>query len=310
MRLECACPGVTRVAFKDTVSVMTSRSPMVARRVNAESGTRQLLMLHGIYGRGRNWLAVARLLVERRPDWSCWLADMRHHGDAHSGPEAGTLDALAGDIESWGAEQGVQPDAVLGHSSAARSRSPMRPGKRPDRSRRGYRLDAQSEATIRERLEMLGIVRALPATFRSRQAAIAGIEAGGFSTGVAQWMSTNLVHDSDGFRWRLDFDVMERLLREFFQTPLWHVLDPGARGHDIHVLKATKSSVISPDVVARLTELQEHPRAGAARVHLHQREGGHWIHAESPEVVVDLLAEWLPRGWRGNGKRDKGEVNR
>ena len=104
---------------------------------------------------------------------------------------------------------------------------------------------------------MLGIVRALPATFRSRQAAIAGIEAGGFSTGVAQWMSTNLVHDADGFRWRLDFDVMERLLHEFFQTSLWHVLDPGAAGHDIHVLKATESSVISPDVVA-----QAHRAAG------------------------------------------------
>jgi glyoxylase-like metal-dependent hydrolase (beta-lactamase superfamily II) len=26
-------------------------------------------------------------------------------------------------------------------------------------------------------------------------------------------------------------------------------------------------------------------------VHLHQREGGHWLHAESPEVVVDLLGE-------------------
>ena len=111
-------------------------------------------------------------------------------------------------------------------------------------------------------------------------------------------MSTNLVHDADAFRWRLDFDVMERLLHEFFQTSLWHVLDPGAAGHDIHVLKATQSSVISPGVVARLTDLQEHPRAGAARVHLHHREGGHWIHAESPEVVVDLLAEWLPRGRR------------
>jgi hypothetical protein len=30
-------------------------------------------------------------------------------------------------------------------------------------------------------------------------------------------------------------------------------------------------------------------------VHLHHREGGHWIHAESPGVVVDLLAEHLPR---------------
>ena len=76
---------------------------------------------------------------------------------------------------------------------------------------------------------------------------------------------------------------------------MWSVLDPGAPGHDIHVLKATHSSVISPETVARLTRLQESPRDDGARVHIHQREGGHWIHAESPEVVLDLIADWLPR---------------
>jgi hypothetical protein len=29
-------------------------------------------------------------------------------------------------------------------------------------------------------------------------------------------------------------------------------------------------------------------------VHFHEREGGHWIHAESPDVVTDLLVEHLP----------------
>ena len=249
---------------------------MVARRVGAESGTRQLLMLHGIYGRGRNWLAVARLLVERRPDWSCWLADMRHHGDAHSGPEAGTLDALAGDIESWGAEQGVQPDAVLGHSFGGKV-ALAHAARQATRPLQTWVIDSTPEAKppSGSAWEMLGIVRALPATFRSRQAAIAGIEEGGFSTGVAQWMSTNLVDDSDGFQWTLNIHVIERLLHQPFDMLLWHVLYLGAPRDDIHVLKATESDVISPEIVARLTELQEHPRAGAARVHLHQREGGH-----------------------------------
>jgi pimeloyl-ACP methyl ester carboxylesterase len=281
---------------------------MVARRVGAESGTQQLLMLHGIYGRGRNWLAVARLLVERRPDWSCWLADMRHHGDAHPGPDAGTLDALAGDIESWGADQGVQPAAVLGHSFGGKV-ALAHAARQATRPLQTWVIDSTPDAKppSGSAWEMLGVVRALPATFRSRQEAIAGIEAGGFSTGVAQWMSTNLVHDAGAFRWRLDFDVMERLLHEFFQTSLWHVVDPGAVGHDIHVLKATQSSVISPGVVARLSDLQDHPRPGTARVHLHHREGGHWIHAEAPEVVVDLLAEWLPSEAekKGTGTREK-----
>ena len=271
-------------------------SPMVAKRVGADNaGTLQLLMLHGIYGRGRNWLAVARMLVERRPDWCCWLADMRHHGDAHPGPECGTLDALAADIETWGATLGVTPDAVLGHSFGGKVALAYA-ARQAARPLQTWVIDSTPEAKppSGSAWDMLGIVRSLPQTFRSRQDAIAGIEAGGFSTEVAQWMSTNLVHDTEAFRWRLDFAVMEHLLHEFFQTSMWPVLDPGSHAHDIHVLKATQSSVISSDAVARMTALAAQPSTARARVHLHHREGGHWIHAESPGVVVDLLAEHLP----------------
>jgi esterase len=272
-------------------------SPMVARRVGATTpSVRHVLMLHGIYGRGRNWLAVARNLVERRPDWCCWLADMRHHGDAHPGPDAGTLDALAADIDVWADGEGVMPDAVLGHSYGGKVALAYA-AREASRALQTWVIDSTPEAKppSGSAWDMLGIVRNLPQTFRSRQEAIEGIEAGGFSTEVAQWMSTNLTHDAGAYRWRLDFDVMEQLLHDFFRTSLWDVLDPGAPDHDIHVLKATQSSVISPAAIERLTRLQDQPVPGHARVHLHQREGGHWIHAESPEVVIALLAEYLPR---------------
>ncbi len=269
---------------------------MVARRVGADApGVGQMVMLHGIYGRGRNWLAVARALVARRPDWACWLADLRHHGDAHAGTDGGTLDALASDIETWGAGEAVVPDAVLGHSFGGKVALAYaaRQGGRPLQT---WVIDSTPEAKPPSggAWDLLGVVRSLPQTFRSRQDAIAGIEAGGFATEVAQWMATNLVHDHEAFRWRLDFDVMEHLLHEFFQTSLWPVLDPGAASHEIHVLKATRSPVISPEAVVRLAQLEASWEPGHARVHLHLREGGHWIHAESPEVVVDLLAQHLP----------------
>lgn len=276
---------------------MSAISPMVARRVGAEAGsTRQLLMLHGIYGRGRNWLAVARLLVERRPDWCCWLADLRHHGDAYPSLGRSTLDALAQDIEAWGATQAVQPDAVLGHSFGGKVALAYA-ARQAHRPLQTWVIDStpDAKAPSGSAWDMLGIVRALPPTFRSRQHAVDGIEAGGFSTEVAQWMCTNLTREGEVFRWRLDFDVMEHLLHEFFETPMWHVLDPGAPGHEVHVVKATQSSVIAAEAETRLMDLQQRPRQRGARVYLHHREGGHWIHAESPEVVVDLLAESLPR---------------
>lgn len=275
---------------------MSPVSPMVARRVGGrDGGTRALLMLHGIYGRGRNWQAVARAVAARRPEWALWLADLRHHGDARPAREDGTLDALAGDIEAWSAESGVTPAAVLGHSYGGKVALAYaaRHARRPLQT---WVIDSTPEARppSGSAWDMLRVVRTLPSTFQSRQEAVAGIEAGGFSTEVAQWMSTNLTHEVAGWRWRLDFAVMEHLLHDFFRTSLWEVLDPGAPGHDVHVLKATRSQVISAETLARLTRLSHQAGEGRAHVHVHVREGGHWIHAEAPAVVVDLLAAHLP----------------
>jgi hypothetical protein len=102
-------------------------------------------------------------------------------------------------------------------------------------------------------------------------------------------MATNLSRDEEGgFTWRLDFDAMQRLLDDFFTTDLWHVVESPPSGHDIHFLKASESSAITPAAVARIEA------ASGEHVHLHHRPGGHWIHAESPQVVAELLIENLP----------------
>ncbi|MEZ5289428.1 MAG: hypothetical protein R2712_32425, partial [Vicinamibacterales bacterium] len=111
----------------------------------------------------------------------------------------------------------------------------------------------------------------------------------GYTVGVAQWMTTNLMRDGDAFRWTLDFDVMERLLDDFFETPIWEPVESPSPVHDLHILKASESSAISEAAERRIAA------AAGPRVHLHHAEGGHWIHAERPDVVTALLAEHLPR---------------
>jgi esterase len=134
---------------------------------------------------------------------------------------------------------------------------------------------------------MLDLVHRLPQRFISREEAIEQLSAGGYTPGVAQWMATNLVRDAGGFVWKLDFDAMERLLLDFFRTDLWPIVEsPGS--HDLHFLKASESSAISPAAVTRIEALS------SDHVHLHHRQGGHWIHAESPQVVTQLLVEHLP----------------
>jgi pimeloyl-ACP methyl ester carboxylesterase len=135
---------------------------------------------------------------------------------------------------------------------------------------------------------MMNTVRRLPQRFASRDAAQKALVAAGYELGVAQWMTTNLVRDGDGFVWQLDFAVMERLLRDFFTVDLWHVVEQPSPLHQLHFLKASRSGAMSGEAMVRLE------KDAGPQVHLHHLEGGHWIHAERPDAVTALLARHLP----------------
>jgi pimeloyl-ACP methyl ester carboxylesterase len=197
---------------------------------------------------------------------------------------------LAADVADWLQQSSISPDAVLGHSYGGKVALAMS----ADLSAQPLQIwvidsTPEPKAPGGSAWSMLEIVRTSPGPFRSRDEAVAAVTAGGFTPGVAQWMATNLARFEDGFTWRLDFDVMETLMRDFFEVDLWPVVEHLQATHEIHFLKASESSAMSDDAARRVERL------ASGRVHLHRRQGGHWIHAESPDVVTTLLVGQLPR---------------
>jgi esterase len=274
---------------------MSSSPDLAARHVaSTDHASRTIVMLHGIYGRGRNWLGIARALVAARPEYACWLVDLPHHGESRAGSHGDGVLGFAADLHDWVATRGVTPDAILGHSYggkvalafAAQQRAAPRPSSRPLQV---WVIDStpETKAPSGSAWGMLEIVRRLPRRVATREEAITAIVEGGYPLGVARWMSTNLVRDNGAFTWRIDFDVMERLLQDFFRTDLWPVVEAPPPGVELHFLKASESNALSPEGVKRLMA------ATGPRVHLHHRPGGHWIHAESPETVTQLLVDSL-----------------
>jgi esterase len=261
----------------------------VTRVPGGAPAPRHLVMLHGIYGRGRNWQGIARALIAARPEYVCWLVDLPHHGDSPPGAHGDTVPGLAEDVDDWLAAQPVTADAILGHSYGGKVALAMA-ARATARPLQIWVIDSTPEIKppSGSAWTMLEVVRSLPARFASRDEATRAIQEAGYSIGVAQWMGTNLVRDGDAFVWRLDFDAMERLLRDFFATDLWPVIERPSPLHDIHILKASESSAISSAAVERLEA------AAGGHVHLHHRVGGHWIHAEQPQVVTALLVDHLP----------------
>jgi pimeloyl-ACP methyl ester carboxylesterase len=246
-------------------------------------------MLHGIYGRGRNWLGIARALVVSRPEYGCWLIDLPHHGNSGPAKHGDTVSGLAADVGDWLAAQGLVPNVILGHSYGGKVALAMAPGLTAN-PLQVWIIDSTPETRppSGSAWEMLRIVRELPASFQSRDEAVGVLADRGLAIEVAQWMSTNLARDGDRFVWRLDFDAMERLLVDFFTTDLWPIVEHPPATLDLHFLKASKSNALSAGAVGRLEA------AAGPRLHLHHRDGGHWIHAESPAAVTELLVAHLP----------------
>jgi hypothetical protein len=105
-------------------------------------------------------------------------------------------------------------------------------------------------------------------------------------------MATNLVRQEDGrLRWRIDPEDMEALLRDFFRTDAWEVVEDPPSGLELHFVKAEASSVLDESACRRV----ESAGVRTGRVHLHRVRGGHWLNADNPEALVELLAAALPR---------------
>ena len=254
------------------------------------SPSRRMLLLHGIYGAGRNWGSVARRLVRARPEWSVTLVDLRSHGRSpRMSPH--TVDACADDLLRLEERRAGPADAVLGHSFGGKvalvhaRRCTAGPAQlwiidsAPGAGRPGGGA-----------WRMLGVLRRRPGPFGSRAEAAAAVEGEGYSPVVAGWMAINAVRTGEGWVWRLDPDEMEDYLRDYFRVDAWDVVESPPRGTTIHFVRALGSSVVGEADAARIRAAGR--RTG--RVLLHAAEGGHWLNTENPETIHGLLAAGLP----------------
>ena len=256
--------------------------------------TAWLYILHGIFGAGRNWASVARRLVERCPEWGVELVDLRGHGRSQGFAPPHTLTAAAADVAALLRATGRHATAVLGHSFGGKVALALaRDHAHEARLAQLWIVDSLPAPVPEpqgEAWDMLGILRRHPGPFVDRAQALAALEAAGVASGVAQWISTNLEPTPDGsLRWRLDLDVMEALLRDFFAADLWDVVEHPPDDLHIRFVKASHSGVMPPAITERIRQIGRMN----VRVELCTVVGGHWLNADNPGAMVELLAEHL-----------------
>lgn len=247
-----------------------------------------LMVLHGIYGAGRNWGSVARGLVSGRPEWGAVLVDMRQHGESLGFEGPHTIERTAEDLAAVEAPGGIR--AVLGHSFGGKIA--LLRGRDDPAVEQVWVVDSTPAAREPEggAWAMLRVLRRVPESFDDRDAAVSALEAEGVARPVAVWMTTNLEWRDGAYRWRLDLDDMEALLRDFFRTDLWELVESPREGLEIHFIRATESSVLSLEQAERIRAAGRE----TGRVFIHDVQGGHWLNGDNPEALVDLIGSRLP----------------
>jgi len=245
------------------------------------------VVLHGIYGAGRNWATFARDLVADRPDWAVILADLRLHGHSQGFEPPHTLAACVHDLVELVDRLGAPADALLGHSFGGKVALMATPALRPLQT---WAIDStpSRRSPGGSAVRMLGILERLPPAFERRSDAVHALEGAGLAPHVARWMATNLERADGEYRWRFDLAGIRSLLDDFFRRDLWDVVEEPPRPTEVHVVRATESDVLEP------TEL-ERVRAVGGRTEAHELHGGHWLHQDNPQGLIGLVASRLPR---------------
>lgn len=240
-----------------------------------------LVVLHGLFGSGRNWTSAARRLGD---EWRVYALDLRNHGES---PWASNMSyvEMAEDLLSFWDSQGFDQAVLLGHSmggKVAMSLALMR----PDLVKALIVVDIAPVAYEEAFLDYAEAMRSLDLTgLTQRSEADDRLRAVVPDAGIRGFLLQNLKRGPDQFEWGVNLDVLAASMAEISAFPDI-LLDKTYEGRSLFLAGAL-SDHIRPEHHAAISDM--FPSASFDEV----PEAGHWVHAEAPDGFIERVSSFL-----------------
>jgi pimeloyl-ACP methyl ester carboxylesterase len=256
----------------------------VVKIVSHQSGNgAPLLILHGLFGSGRNWGGIARQLEAQH---RVHLLDARNHGES-PWAETMTYRDLAGDVAAYIDGLGQGAVDIIGHSMGGKTAMVLALT-RPELVRRLIVVDIAPVAYRGGAQEPYGpYIAAMKgldlARITRRSAADAALAGAITDASMRAFLVQNLETGEKGYRWRINLDAIAANLSELTSFP-----DIG--GHfdgPVTVLAGELSNYVRPRDEGAIH--QYFPKSRIVVVD----GAGHWPHADQPERLLGLLRDAL-----------------
>ncbi len=243
--------------------------------IGPESGT-PLLIVHGLYGSGRNWGVIAKRLSDTR---RVITVDMRNHGESFWS-EDHTYTDLAQDLADVIDHLGGPMDFV-GHSMGGKAAMVLALT-RPDTLRRLVIADIAPVAYTHSQMPYIEAMKAVDlGTVARRSDANAQLQDLGVDAALCSFLTQSL--DVPAKKWRLNLDALAGNMPAIMGFPQ---IDTVHDGSTLFLSGATSDYVL-PEHRATIRTL--FPGARFAKI----PQAGHWLHAENPRAFEATVRAYL-----------------
>ena len=248
-----------------------------------DAGCAPLVLLHGLFGSAAQWHHIAAPLSARR---RVLAVDLRNHGlSPHT--DAMDYESMAEDLRELLDAQGIAQARIVGHSMGGKVAMAFAL-RHPGRTEALAVLDI-APARYHDHFSALvcAALRLDLGAVRSRQDADRQLERFVPSARLRAMLLQNLAWRDGRLAWRIHWLGIGGSLPQLLGFPAALQRVPSAA--DALFVRGEASDYVLPrheDAIHALF-----PRARIEDL----ADAGHWLHADQPAALVQLLAEWLER---------------
>ncbi len=251
----------------------------------------KLLILHGLLGAARNWMAIAKRLGQ---DHEVHALDLRNHGRS-PWAEGMSYRDIAADVARYIETHGLGAPTVVGHSMGGKAAMALALDA-PERVGRLIVADIAPVAYERSgRASFLDYIEAMAAldlaTITRRADADRALENAIEDKAVRGFLLQNLVPRDDAsnaapaFRWRCNLKALAGGMADILDFPA-ALADKSYAAPTLFLLGA-QSNYVRPEHRPLIRGLFPNARFASLK------DAGHWLHADQPRPFMDAVRSFV-----------------
>lgn len=250
-----------------------------------------VIFLPGIMGNKKNLEHFVKKLLEKLPETSALIFDLRNHGESSKHCEPFTVEACAKDVAEAIKVLELKPKAVIGHSFGGKVALLVASMLKLSQV---WLLDCPlgkiTAKPLNKSLNVLEILEKLDKVswpLNARNELVIKLQDLGVSREIALWMTTNLRQEHDGLYLNFYPKDMKKMLLDFLDLDLWPKAQSLSEHTQIHLVKAEHGERLDPVDQQKFEALIK-----CGKFHI-LKDSGHFVHADNPAGLLDIIISGL-----------------